>query len=162
MENLSPTIIVITAACVILFILGSLFNKSAKKKFEYSFFSNTCVFVSALYSALVLGGISLFSQKLVFFGAFALPWAMIVMGIALIGCQVRVNCVQTNLKYGLVGSTIQIPTLFVSSLILLSVVLFFKLLMLFEDKRSSVEKKKDMDWYYDRRNPNGHHKKMKQ
>lgn len=152
--------IMILIGAALVFTVVYFLNRHSITNFKYSFFSKPTLFIGMLCSGCLYGALHFYSQ-----GYWAvLTWSAAAMGVAMIGVLIRINCVQTNLRYGLCGSVIQIPLLIVGSvaaLPLLAVALFFKIspALAGPPLPGKTQFQKDQEWYFDQRNPHGFHKK---
>lgn len=158
---MSSSIIIFTLCAAAALIVVYIFNRHSLKKFKYSFFSKMSLYISVMYTAFLYGGMYVFSK----YNHNVYSWILIVIGVVVLGCQIRINCNQTNLWYGLSGSIIQIPLL-MSTLVLvfplLVLSIFFKVLMSLGRSKplpSKTPYQKQQEWYYNRMNPNGFYKR---
>lgn len=158
---MSSSIIVFTLCAATALIVVYIFNRHSLKKFKYSFFSKMSLYISVMYTTFLYGGMYVFSK----YNHNVYSWILIVIGVVVLGCQIRINCNETNLWCGLGGSIIQIPLL-MSTLVLvfplLVLSIFFKVLMSLGGSKplpSKTPYQKQQEWYYNRMNPNGFYKR---
>ena len=156
----SPILIftlITAAALIVVYVL----NRHSLKKFDYSFFSKITLYVSILYTFFLYGGMYIFSK----YNHNVYSWILIIIGIVILGYQIRLNCNETNLWYGLSGSIIQIPLLMsvlVIAFPLLVLSIFFKVMMSLGGSKplpSKTPYQKQQEWHYNRMNPNGFYKR---
>lgn len=136
-------------------------NKHSLNKFKYAFISKPMMYISMMSTYFLYGGMYLLSK----YNQQIYAWILITIGIVLIGCLIRINCNETNMRYGLIGSIIQIPLLMAISLFALPFLvlyIFGKIIMLFSESKPLPDKtphQKQQEWYYNRMNPNGFYKR---
>lgn len=160
---MSPNNIMLLIGAALVITAVYFLNRHSITNFKYSFFSKPALLIGMLCSGCLYGALHFYSQGSQGYWA-ALTWSFAAMGIAMIGVLIRINCVQTNLRYGLCGSAIQIPLLIVGSVAmfpLLAIALFFKICTAVSGPPlpGKTQFQKDQEWYFDQRNPNGFHKK---
>lgn len=157
------TVMILIGAALIITAVYFL-NKHSITKFQYSFISKPTLVMAMVYSGCLYGATQFYLKGDQGYSV-VLTWSLAAIGVVMIGVLIRINCVQTNLRYGLCGSAIQIPLLMVvsvSAIPILVVALFLKMLSSFGNAPPLPRKtqfQKDQEWYYDRMNKNGFHKK---
>lgn len=164
--KLTTTHLVIGTAILVTILSVAAFNKFSIRKFEHSFFSKPIWYFSLAAVVFLLIGLTSFpanfhqiSFKLV------IATAMLLTSAVIIGGLVYLNCVATNVWFGIAGSVIQLPLLLATSVVAAPVLFIGGFIWVVggagharpPEPKSYYQQQ--LDWYYDRMNPNGFHKK---
>lgn len=147
-------------------ILVYALNRYSMGKFQYAFFSKPTLYISLAASALLLGGIACIPVNIHAISVRLTASVLLAMATAsIIVWLVYINCMATSIWFGLAGSIVQIPLLMAISIIAVPVLLVGAAIWIFGGAgRAQAPQPKSyyqqqMDWHYNRMNPNGFHKK---
>jgi len=151
---------------IVLAAISFALNKRSSEKFEYAFFSKPALYISLAASAFLVGGLVSIPANHSQIG-FTLVASVISILIAasIVLWLVYINCIATTIGFGLAGSVIQVPILMTISIIAIPILLIGGLIWLFggAGRATPAEPKpfhqQQSEWYFNRMNPNGFHKK---
>lgn len=157
------TALMISGVCTYLIIVH-LLNKQSIKKFDYSFFSKQSFVVMLTCTVLLLTGMKLLPAHRTEINLIAVVSYLFLCAGSIVFCiLIWINCKETSWWRGIIGSLIQVPILALGSIIYIPFIIIIGFFKLFGGAAGSPppgkpQYQKDMEWYHDRRNPNGFHR----